>query len=229
MSRQARRIALAAGGLLAAAALVGWLTSPARTLAEARARWEAAAIRDYRIVVFWDRELLDCEQDFEVRGSLVSYRHKDTCNIGSPAVGRTPTLPTVDVLFGQVEAALNEPACGQNGCICDGPIEMQVEYDPARGYPARIQTVLRPDWRWRDPAFWLAGVRGDLAACSPTVFIGQTIRVLSLEPLKPQESDKSEKQPNKIESLPRKMAAPTATPSRGIRRRGRSRCANLDR
>jgi hypothetical protein len=213
MSRRAVWMALAAGGLLVAVALVGWLTSPAQALAAARARWETAAIRDYRIVVFWDRELLDCEQDFEVRGGAVSYRHKDTCNMGPGAVGRTPTLPTVDVLFGRVETALNEPVCGQNGCICDGPIETQVEYDAARGYPARIQTVLRADWRWRDPAFWLAGLRGDLAACSPTVFIGQTIRVLSLEPLTPPAPDKSEKQPSGIEVLPREMAAPTATPS----------------
>lgn len=211
LSRRAVWIGLASGGLLAAAALIGWLTSPERALSAAQARWETAAIRDYRIVVVWDRELLDCEQDFEVRGGAVSYRHKDTCNIGPGAVGRTPALPTVAFLFERVETALNEPVCGQNGCICDGPIETQVDYDPARGYPARIQTVLRPDWRWRDPAFWLAGVRGDLAACPPTVFIGQTIQVSSLEPLKPEKSDKSEKQPGGIEGLPRGTAVPTAT------------------
>ncbi|MBL8153560.1 MAG: hypothetical protein JNM70_05190 [Anaerolineae bacterium] len=212
MSRRAWWIVLAVGGVLAAAALIGWLTSPERALVEAQGRWEAAAIGDYRIVVFWDRELLDCEQDFEVRGGAVSYRHKDTCTIGPGAVGRTPSLPTVEFLFERVETTLHEPICGQNGCICDGPIETQVEYDPARGYPARIQTVLRPDWRWRDPAFWLAGVRGDLAACSPTVFIGQTIQVISLEPLQPEKPDKSEKQPGGIEGLPHETATPTAAP-----------------
>lgn len=211
MSRRVVWIALAGGGLLAALVLVEWLTSPERALAGARARWEAAAIRDYRIVVFWDRELLDCQQDFEARGGVVSYRHQDTCNVGPGAVGRTSALPTVAFLFERVEAALTEPICGQNGCICDGPIETQVEYDPEWGYPARIQTVLRPDWRWRDPAFWLAGLRGDLAACPPTVFIGQTIQVTSFEVLKPQKPDKSEKQPGGIEALPRGTDAPTAT------------------
>lgn len=208
LGRRAVWLAVAAGGLLAAAALIGWLTAPARALAAARARWEAAAIHDYRIVVFWDRELLDCEQDFEVRGGGVSYRHKDTCAVGPGAVGRTPALPTVMYLFEQAERGLNEQVCGQNGCICDGPIEIQVDYDPTLGYPTRIQTVLRPDWRWRDPAFWLAGLRGELAACPPIVFVGQTIRVASFEVLKPQGAEKSEKQPGGIEALPRGTVTP---------------------
>lgn len=141
---------------------------------------------DYRIVVTFERPYSTCQQDFDVRGNNIDYRHKDSCSVGG-AITQKPGLvyPTVDNLFVRIEDALNTPQCGPNGCVCDGPIEMTTTYDATYGYPLEIVYTLRTDLRTRDLQYWLALLDGSLANCPVITYGGQTIRVTSLEPLKP--------------------------------------------
>ena len=159
---------------------------PINDLETAKARWAATGITDYRIVVQYKRPYSSCLQDFDVRSTNIGRKHKDTCNMGGPAFGRPhTTLPSVADLFARIENGQNNPPCGPNGCICDGPIEMAVTYDPERGYPTQITYTLRQDLRNRDLGYWLAMLDGSLANCPQVTYIGQTISVTSLEPIPP--------------------------------------------
>lgn len=159
-------------------------SNPMNDLETARVRWAATGITDYRIVVEYQRAYLTCQQDFEVRGATIGYKHTDSCNIGGAITGnRSSTWPTVEHLFNRIEAGQNKPQCGPNGCICDGPIEMTVAYDPQRGYPTQITYTLRQDLRSRDLSYWLAVLDGSLANCPQVTYIGQTIRITSLTQL----------------------------------------------
>ena len=62
---------------------------------------------------------------------------------------------------------------------------MDVVYDPEHGYPQQITYTLRQDLRSRDLDYWLAFLNGSLANCPQVTYVGQTIRVISLEALPP--------------------------------------------
>ena len=94
-----------------------------------------------------------------------------------------------------LERREKNPQCGPNGCICDGPIVMDVIYDPEHGYPKQITYTLRQDLRSRDLQYWLALLDGSLANCPQVTYIGQTIRVTSLEALPPLVEQLSEATP----------------------------------
>ncbi len=161
-------------------------SEPINDLETAKARWAATGITDYRMVIEYKRPYFNCQIDFDVRGTTVSHKNKDTCRMGSAVTGnRTTTLPTVEGLFKQLEAEQQGSLCGPNGCICDGPIEMSVVYDPERGFPTQITYTLRQDLRNRNPGYWLAMLDGSLANCPQVTYIGQTIRVTLLEPIPP--------------------------------------------
>ncbi len=161
-------------------------SDPITDLETARARWAATGIIDYRIVVEFQRPYLTCQQDFEVRGTDIGYKHKDTCSMGGAITGsRSTNWPTVANLFARIEDSQTNPQCGPNGCICDGPIETEVIYDPERGYPQQITYTLRQDLRSRNLEYWVALLNGSLANCPQVTYIGQTIRVTALEALPP--------------------------------------------
>lgn len=161
-------------------------TDPLGEFEAAKARWEASGMPDYRIVVTFERPYSTCQQDFDVRGDEIAYKHKDSCSVGGAITSRPGMVyPTVDNLFARIEDGLKNPQCGPNGCICDGPIEMMATYDADRGYPLEIVYTLRQDLRTRDLQYWLALLDGTLANCPAVTYIGQTIRVTSLEPLEP--------------------------------------------
>jgi hypothetical protein len=169
---------------------------PITDLETAKARWAATGISDYRIVVEFQRPYLTCQQDFEVRGTDIGYKHKDTCNMGGAITGnRNTNWPTVANLFDRIEDGQKTQQCGPNGCICDGPIVMEVVYDPERGYPQEINYTLRQDLRSRDLQYWLAMLNGSLAQCPQVTYIGETIRVTSLEALPPLVEQLSESTP----------------------------------
>jgi hypothetical protein len=178
--RRLQPILLLGGGLTL---LLLGLSQSGDSLEAAQARWEAAAIADYRIVVEFIYPYLTCEQDFEVRSEQVTYRHRDTCSTGLSATGGQTQYPTVESLFQRIERELENPTCGSNGCACDGPIQVLTEYDPTLGYPSQIRYQLQPEMRWRYPDFWGNLLSGQ--TCPPVTFVGQTIRVTSLTRLKP--------------------------------------------
>lgn len=159
---------------------------PLTELDAAKARWQAAGITDYRIAVTFERPYASCQQNFDVRGAEISRKHKDSCSVGGAITSKPGMVwPTVNNLFARIEDGLKNPQCGPNGCVCDGPVEMTVTYDPERGYPLEIVYTLRQDLRRRDIQYWLAMLDGTLANCPPVTYIGQTIRVTSLETLAP--------------------------------------------
>lgn len=180
-------------------------TDPLTELAAAQERWAAQGISDYRILVEFKRPFNTCRQDFKVQGATIAYKFADSCTLGAVAIGgNDDRLPTVARLFAQVEGSLKNPQCGQNGCVCDGPVEVTVTYDPQRGYPQQIIYELRPDLRWRYLDYWIAQLNGSLALCPPTAYVGQTITVLELdvspattpEQSAPEKSDEGEKAPS---------------------------------
>ena len=189
MPRIPRRRLLAACALLPVCflfLLVLRQSDPISDLESAKAKWAATGITDYRIVVEFPRPFLTCKQDFEVRGTNVSHKFKDTCTMGSAVTGTRSTIwPTVATLFNQIEESQKNQLCGPNGCVCDGPIVTDVVYDPERGYPQKITYTLRQDLRSRDPQYWLAMIDGSLANCPQVTYVGQTIRVTSLEAVPP--------------------------------------------
>ncbi len=91
---------------------------------------------------------------------------------------------TVAELFARAERAISAPECGPNGCICDGPIIVDVVYDSALGYPQRLDYRVSPENRWRYLEFWLSQFSG-APPCRPVTYVGQSITVVTLKPLKP--------------------------------------------
>lgn len=183
--------------ILAALTLMIGFNSPARQLRNAQNLWASEGARRYRITVRFERPYSDCEQEFDVENEVAGFKHRDSCTVGTGVIGkpREETMPTVSNLFQRVADGLAAPLCGQNGCVCDGPVEMTAQYDPERGYPTTIEYRLRPDWRWSDPAFWLAQLNGTLAQCPMTAYVGQTIRVVGFEALPAAEAEAPVKEP----------------------------------
>lgn len=163
---RAVQILVAAVALLAAlAGLAAWrLDAPRRELAAARARWEAAPVGHYRMLLRmkgWG----GCTQDAVVRNELVVAIATNTCRYHSPR--------TVSGLFVEAERFLRSPEVGTRcrrglpgrDCACYAPYAVATEYDQARGFPSRIQVhvgAYQPNrahlhyWRfllsrWREP------------------------------------------------------------------------------
>lgn len=186
-----RLIATACLFILMIAAVALYQAAPANQLAWAQARWAANGYAAYRIAVKYEVPLYQCEQDFEVRDGAVSYRHEDGCSV-SPVNGAQGGLSEpmmISKLFRDIEDTLENPTCGPQGCLCDGPLGADVIYNAERGYPEKIVYRLMPDVRWRDPNFWIAQLTGKLSCLSSgkgSAGTEQTITVTALTPLKDQ-------------------------------------------
>jgi hypothetical protein len=137
-----RALQVFAGAALLLAALAvaaAWqLGAPRRALEEARARWLAAPVEHYRLVVRmkgWG----GCSQDAEVRRERVVTIAANTCRFYSPR--------TVSGLFAEAERFLRAPEFGIScrrglpgrDCACYVPYTVIAAYDPQRGYPSRLQ------------------------------------------------------------------------------------------
>ena len=190
-------------------------SDPLNDLEAAKARWAASGITDYRITVEFQYPYSSCKKDFEVRGSSISYKYKDTCRFGGAITpNRNNDWPTIDVLFSRIEDSLKNPQCGPNGCVCDGPIELGAVYDPERGYPQQITSTLRQDLRSRDLQYWLAVLNGSLANCPPVNYIGQTIRITAFEALPPLVEQLTESTPEiSIGDAIKPQVTPETTPA----------------
>ena len=93
-------------------------------LAQARRKWEAANIQDYRYTL----PRYDCEIEIIVEDGVASIG-ADTCAYSHPDY---LTIPELFAEIAQVNAARN---CGYNGCRCDGHIFADATYDETYGYP----------------------------------------------------------------------------------------------
>lgn len=137
-----RAIQIFAGAALLLVAIVGgvaWQSgAEARSLDAARARWSAAAVEQYRLVVQmkgWG----GCSQDAEVRRERVVAINANSCRYYSPR--------TVSSLFAETERFLRAPEFGAScrrglpgrDCACYAPYEVVAEYHPQYGYPSRLE------------------------------------------------------------------------------------------
>ena len=129
MPSRALAAALAACLLAAAAACDDGPTTPRDELRDARRRWEAARPAAY---AFTFERLCFCPVELTrptvvtVRGGAVeSLRYVDG---GGPVDPRfASAYPTIDGLFDAIAEALARP-----------PASFSATYDPARGYPVRV-------------------------------------------------------------------------------------------
>lgn len=183
-------LALGAGLLFATRAT-------AEALSAARTRWTTAGYVDYRIVVALNSATFACEMDFEVRGGAVSEMHSSTC----PGIGsgqRMAERYTIGALFERIQSHLAaRTPCGANGCQCDGTLGLEVAYDPALGYPVRLNQPPRPELRFFTFDYWGALLRGMLT-CPAQASDSTQIEVRSVTPLKPLKPESGG-----IETLPR--------------------------
>lgn len=66
----------------------------------------------------------------------------------------------MDTIFSFIKRRIEyhriNPSCASNGCTCDGPINIDVQYDPENGYPTVVQERPLPEYRIKkyDPPTW---------------------------------------------------------------------------
>ncbi len=166
-----------------------YFSSPLTRMNAARAQWDSTGIHDYRIVAKYEIPFFDCQQDLEVRDEEITYRYEDGCGGGNAPFDAL----IVSNLFKRIEANATNPACGANGCACDGPIGIDVIYDPERGYPQQLIYRTMPELRWHYLEYWQAQFSGNpvcpLSAKNALPPSSETITVLSLKPLKPAKTE----------------------------------------
>ena len=85
-----------------------------------------------------------CELEYRVANqNVIQILDQQNCETGFD-----PT--TVEDLFELTSGYLSPSSCGNNGCVCDGPIQTLVEYNQEFGYPELVLPVdLMPEERWR--------------------------------------------------------------------------------
>lgn len=145
------------GGL----SLARWLeekrakAGPLAALADARARWKASGVKDYRITARYGG-MEPCEQDYEIREGRHVAIKTNTCSWQPQDVAG---------LFNFVEKriAADEGACGPNGC-CQ-ILRVEVTYSMSLGYPERMNTYPAVPAE-RLSCRYEAGTRGEWGAFS---------------------------------------------------------------
>ncbi len=143
--RANRAVQALAGAALLLAALLGavfWqLGAERRALEAARARWLAAPVERYRMVLHmkgWG----GCTQDAEVRRERVAAIAINTCRYYSPR--------TVTSLFVEAERFMRGPEFGAScrrgipgrDCACYAPYNVVARYNEEHGYPELLQVTL---------------------------------------------------------------------------------------
>ena len=99
-------------------------TTPGNDLAEHRALWEAQGLTDYTFDV---RRVCYCQFVGDVRVTVKDGVITGVTEIASEVARDPETFRTIDGLFDLVQDAYDRDAH-----------EIQVEFDPGRGYPTRI-------------------------------------------------------------------------------------------
>ena len=89
-----------------------------------------------------------------LRGRAVAAHGERDARFAADYGGYCPLMSVTD-LFRRIEKIRQDTPCGPNGCGCDGPVEVRVEFDQTLGYPTIIEQTLRPDLRWRYFDYWV--------------------------------------------------------------------------
>ena len=101
-----------------------------RALGAARKQWAGSNITHYDLKAkLTDTTLFPeyCSYSVEVRNEEVVQTLTNTCSQPMP----------ISHLFDWIQANLDkyDGQCGPNGCACDGPLGLDVTFEPQRGYP----------------------------------------------------------------------------------------------
>lgn len=152
--------------LIALLILAGCAAQASAHTAEAHARWQAAAPRHYLLRTREDVRGRICGQQVEIRDEQLVRILSNTC--------QHPNLWTVTWLFAFADPAGRAPdRCVQTSgtsCVCRASTEVEVEYDPALGFPRQI--IARETWRadWQSLGYWrYAALHLGLPGCTPPV------------------------------------------------------------
>ncbi|HWQ14424.1 MAG TPA: DUF6174 domain-containing protein [Roseiflexaceae bacterium] len=157
---------------LAALAAYGPLSPRARALAAAEARWRARPFAAYVMSL----EELNCGLDVEVRDErVVRAALWSRCQRDARTVSELFALVRRDGARGA--------RCITQGCACDDRLRVDAEFDPALGYPRRIEVrvAAEPNWLHLDTWRYMAA-NGRPPACA-MMQGDKLIRVLALTPL----------------------------------------------
>jgi hypothetical protein len=134
--------------------------------------WTMQNIRQYRMIVDRYHTALDCRQEI-VHQDHVSTLVEDTCNDG--------VVRDINYLFDHVETRITHyaanPTCGPNGCDCDGPINIEVDYHIRYGYPMIIREHVFPEYRDRTQ-----DIPGQLHTCTAMGFAGERLYLTAFIP-----------------------------------------------
>jgi len=150
--------------------------------AAAERRWREQPEGHYLLRTVENLRGQRCAQAVEVRDGEVAAIVVNTC--------RHPSLWTVEWLFHRArmaESAFHTCALKirQVGCVCRQRIEVEVQYDQARGFPRQIRSVQVWYPAWQEAGFWRRLAQtGAVPQCAPRApDPGWTIRVRELRPL----------------------------------------------
>lgn len=125
--------------LVALAGSAAWqLDAERRAFEDARARWLAAPVEHYRLVLHM-RGWGGCTQDAEVRRERVAAVTANSCRYYSPR--------TVTSLFLEAERFMRRPEFGSTcrrgipgrDCACYAPYQVTARYNQQHGYPELLQ------------------------------------------------------------------------------------------
>jgi hypothetical protein len=137
-----RAVLALTGAALLLAALTGgvaWqLGAERRAFEAARARWLAAPVDHYRLVLHM-RGWGGCTQDAEVRRERVAVVSANSCRYYSPR--------TITSLFVEAERFMRRPEFGSacrrgipgRDCACYAPYQVTARYNQQHGYPELLQ------------------------------------------------------------------------------------------
>jgi hypothetical protein len=166
-------------GLLLCCVLAG-CTSTSRTESWAREQlmelemashlWQTKNVQHYQMDVFQG----ECEQQIEVNGDITIVM-RDTCSHYLQF-----DMPYIfNLIEERIEWYRLYPRCGPNGCECDGPVNIDVEYDPKFGYPRAVKE--RPFAEYRtQPALQDGEGESD---CGEQEYKGLELKVFYVKPL----------------------------------------------
>jgi hypothetical protein len=125
------------------------------SLSEAKEVWAKHNISAYQMrVKFWfqdldlGREMWVCELEYQVVSqNVIQILDQQNCETGYDLV-------SIEEIFDFIsEYYLTPSFCGNNGCVCDGPVETLIEYNQEYGYPELVLPVgllLGERWRYTD-------------------------------------------------------------------------------
>jgi hypothetical protein len=151
MKPRLRLVIVAGIALLALGAVALFALRPAQAqsgLPEAKARWEAGALPNYRLRITQQRSRGACDQEMVAQSDVVTAL-QNSC--GQPA---NWTVPRLFNWISELERTPKRCYPGPSRCACQGTISTSVRYDEQLGFPSEIVYEWRKRPNFVHPAYW---------------------------------------------------------------------------